>query len=746
MSEEYTPTMVAGLSITEDDKEKYGVSTLRQTPNRGSTYGTNGLSADDLKKRFDKLPLHIADRLNLLISMLSEGTFKLGGDKSISELLTSVKNGALAAALKLSSGEDAKSLNDLWCDIADGDLAKALILSDEGELAAALNSKAGKAETEKALDEKANAKDVETSLKKKSAVKLNGVLQPEIDLKGYATKSDLRDEIDKLLGGAPEAVDTLYEIVQLLQKEDTKLSEALLKQIREAKTAADDAREQADAANKALAEKAEKSALPAMQSTLTSMVTAGLDRKADKTTVSTELGDLRKRVVNLEHGLTLDPFRVDNDVACTKTPPEGVLPYARILEVGGRSTVHKNLFDLAKLGSWFYSQGEAIPNDRGGVSINTSGAGAGAVHYGVNYDDGDLTPTPLTDFCDVQVGKTYTMSYVSEHGGVVLGYNPETGEGGVVAGNTFVMTQAIIDGGILFEYVNASDHGFGDDFSYSVDQIMLVEGTVAGEYIESAAVTSIDVVGENKLPYPYPLLPNEVTVDGLTITPRADGSILLNGTLEKPGSSNYLSVYLHGNPTEGKSLDGSIFTGQAKSTLFLEPGYHYVSPKTVEGAAPLLKRSVAGGSDNRVKISQSDSYFSEGYVFYLSLYRGTTFDNVVLYPFIVKGEVAPETWTPYACERVEIPEAVRALPGYGMGTETYYNRVVWNDDGTVSYIRAVDDDGNVIIPAVSTDVTEHFSGSNVIKVAPGTTITAVNERRLPVPFSIKYQLKQYVYE
>lgn len=740
MSEEYTPTMVAGLSITEDDKEKYGVSTLRQTPNRGSTYGTNGLSADDLKKRFDKLPIHIADRLNLLISMLADGTFKLGGDKSISELLASVGNGALAAALKLSSGEDAKSLNDLWCDIADGDLAKALKLSDEGELADALNSKAGKAETEKALAEKANAKDVETSLKEKSAVKLNGILQSEIDLKDYATKTDLRNEIGGLVGDAPKALDTLYEIARLIGTGDAELSKTLLELIGEAKA-------EAESANRALSSKAEKSALTAAESALRSMVTSGLEIKADKTTVSTELGDLRKRVVNLEHGLTLDPFRVDNDVAYTKTPPEGVLPYARILEVGGRSTVHKNLFDLAKLGSWGYSEGGAYPNDNGGVNITTSGGGGGIVHYGYAWGS-DEVPTPLTDFCDVQVGKTYTLSCVSDYGAIRL--LALTWDGGVVVmggeSKTFVMTQAIIDEGIQFEYTDSGNHGFGDDFSYTVDQIMLVEGTVAGEYIANAIVTSIDVVGENKLPYPYPLLPNEVTVDGLTITPRADGSILLDGTLEKPGSSNYLSVYLHGNPTEGKSLDGSILTGQAKSTLFLEPGYHYVSPKTVEGAAPLLKRSVSGGSNNRVKISQSDSYFSEGYVFYLSLYRGTTFDNVVLYPFIVKGEVAPETWTPYACERVEIPAAVRALPGYGMGTETYYNRVVWNDDGTVSYIRAVDDDGNVIIPAVSTDVTEHFSGSNVIKVGPDTTITAVNERRLPVPFSIKYQLKQYVYE
>lgn len=145
MSEKYLADVaesVDDLTITNDDIEKHGVMALRQTPNRGGTYGTNGLSAEELKKRFDKLPIHIADRLNLLISMLAAGTFKIGGEESISELLDSVGNGTLAKALKVSNIENAKSLYDLWCDISDGDLAKELKLSAEGELAEALDSKA----------------------------------------------------------------------------------------------------------------------------------------------------------------------------------------------------------------------------------------------------------------------------------------------------------------------------------------------------------------------------------------------------------------------------------------------------------------------------------------------------------------------------------------------------------------------------------------------------------------------------
>ena len=709
-TKEYSVTNVEELKISGTDITDNGVSSLRQTPNRGSSYGRDNLTADELKARFDKLPAFIADKLNALIQSLYVGDFPLGSEKkkekkSISELLDSVGNGNLAAALKLSSDENAKSLVE-------------------------------------ALSFKADAESVENALKEKSAIKLNGILQSEIDLKDYAKKTELENALKALVGDAPEALDTLHEIVQLLGAEGSDLSKTILGRIAEVKS-------EAEAANRALSSKAEKTDLD----TLRSMVTAGLDRKADKTTVSTELGDLRKRVVNLEHGLTLDPFRVDNDVAYTKTPPEGVLPYARILEVGGRSTVHKNLFDLAKLGGWSEEYNAAGPNANGGVDVWWASAGAGECRYGWNGDlGGFIEEFHLRDFCDVQVGKPYTLSCVSAVGRIVLGYDHDTGAGEAVCEGgqsvTFVMTQKIFDGTICFwldsdHYDELQETG---EYRGSIDQIVLVEGTVAGEHIESAAVTSIDVVGENKLPYPYPLLPNEVTVDGLTITPRADGSILLNGTLEKPGSGNYLSVYLHGNPQEGVALEGSTKNGGVKSTLFLEGGYYYVSPKTVEGATLLLKRSISGGNNNCVKISQSDSYFSEGYVFYLALYRGTTFNNAVLYPYIVKGQVAPETWMPYTCERVEIPEAVRALPGYGMGTETYYNRVVWNDDGTVSYIRAVDDAGNVISPAVATDVTEHFSGSNVIKVGPDTTITAVNERRLPVPFSIKYQLKQYVYE
>lgn len=163
----------------------------------------------------------------------------------------------------------------------------------------------------------------------------------------------------------------------------------------------------------------------------------------------------------------------------------------------------KNLFDLAKLGDWYYSEGTAGPNENGGVSIYTSGGGAGTVHYGVNYDAGDLTPIPLTDFCDVQVGKTYTMSCVSEHGRLVLGVNPETGEGGVVvspgAGKTFVMTQAIIDGGIMFECTGYEGRDEYGDYSCSIDQIMLVEGNEAAEYTPYGGTTigALDKISKN---------------------------------------------------------------------------------------------------------------------------------------------------------------------------------------------------------------------------------------------------------
>ena len=83
------------LKITAQDMARKGVSSLRTAPNRGNTFGTNGLSAEDLKKRFDELPKLIAERFNALLDEIANGSipFPIDDFPTIADLAAGIKNG-----------------------------------------------------------------------------------------------------------------------------------------------------------------------------------------------------------------------------------------------------------------------------------------------------------------------------------------------------------------------------------------------------------------------------------------------------------------------------------------------------------------------------------------------------------------------------------------------------------------------------------------------------------------------------
>ena len=57
--------------LTEDYFKKNGISDLSDRPNQASTFGTGGLTAAELKARFDKLPQLIREKLNEIYTALS---------------------------------------------------------------------------------------------------------------------------------------------------------------------------------------------------------------------------------------------------------------------------------------------------------------------------------------------------------------------------------------------------------------------------------------------------------------------------------------------------------------------------------------------------------------------------------------------------------------------------------------------------------------------------------------------------
>ena len=98
--------------ILESEVESLKISSLPNRPTTEKKYGGAGLSAQEMKAAFDKLPIFIAERLNSLIDDIESE-----GDGKISE---SIKTG-------LDSGH---CLSDFFADIKNGNLASYMALGD----------------------------------------------------------------------------------------------------------------------------------------------------------------------------------------------------------------------------------------------------------------------------------------------------------------------------------------------------------------------------------------------------------------------------------------------------------------------------------------------------------------------------------------------------------------------------------------------------------------------------------------
>lgn len=103
--------------INENTIKSKGVQALANRPNSdGARYGESGLSAQQLKERFDRLPKEVIDKVNLIIEIFS------GGEGLKYLQIKDEENG-------MPNGFDSsniKNLYDLLNTVADGDFAKVL--------------------------------------------------------------------------------------------------------------------------------------------------------------------------------------------------------------------------------------------------------------------------------------------------------------------------------------------------------------------------------------------------------------------------------------------------------------------------------------------------------------------------------------------------------------------------------------------------------------------------------------------
>ena len=103
--------------IEKAEYEALTVSSLPSNPTARVNYGGLGYDAVKMKAAFDALPIFILERLNMLITDISESP-----EKSVS------------AAIRTGIGGDSHTLNDLFTDILSGRLASYLYVGS-GSLA-----------------------------------------------------------------------------------------------------------------------------------------------------------------------------------------------------------------------------------------------------------------------------------------------------------------------------------------------------------------------------------------------------------------------------------------------------------------------------------------------------------------------------------------------------------------------------------------------------------------------------------
>ena len=229
------------------------------------------------------------------------------------------------------------------------------------------------------------------------------------------------------------------------------------------------------------------------------------------------------------------------------------------------------------------------------------------------------------------------------------------------------------------------------------------------------AVSAVVSCGANLLAYPYPAVKAaETTTDGVTFRQMSDGSILMNGT-----ATRNMSYHLYTEhdglalPESGVYVDSQVASGV---TLYVKSGSY--------GAVWKTERFIP---------SPSDEYYGS-YAAYLYITAGTVLNNLRVYPTIAIGTEARHA-IPYKkpC-RIEIPEAVRSLPGYG-----WYENLLDLESGCYRQRRT--EDGIGMNAEVLHPLPEDFLSSLVFPVTAGGYIELENEQSAAVESEIKYLMK-----
>lgn len=132
---------------------------------------------------------------------------------------------------------------------------------------------------------------------------------------------------------------------------------------------------------------------------------------------------------------------------------------------------------------------------------------------------------------------------------------------------------------------------------------------------------------------------------------------------------------------------------------------------------------------------------------YIVIPAGISVDAVI-HPYIIKGSAAPAAYPAYSLDTYPIPDAVKALPGYGQSAGSLCNEIVRRADGW-DYVQRVGlpatvDGYTALDTPTTTDITDLMTGAlPLMTTEPGGTITmhhalADDGLTVDVPNTIKY--------
>ena len=445
----------------------------------------------------------------------------------------------------------------------------------------------------------------------------------KVDLTEYAKKTYVNSEIGKSE-----------------DRSSTKIREAN-ERIDANEAAINSANEQIDSANRSIS--ANTANITALEQSTAEQITT-----VAKHTASVESKAIRndKRLTNLEAGIPDDDFITDNSVAYVRDVPANALPYAEITEIGGMTRKCTNLIPSPYLSTVSNVNGvSSIVNENGTIAFS------GKCISGWTYT-----------LCEklMPAGKYYLGDGVTVTGINLIAYD--------------------IDNSAVISWEGA--------FSLTKDTMVRVYYLIADTFNGNCVVSPMLNLGETALPY-------EPFFEGLRSAPVSEvvsegvnlfgGEALANKIVEVAGgvideksqTVRFLSTGINGKVIFDNFKTNTVYT-------FILSGWNEFG-----NGSNLLVLYTDGTVDYLAfKASQTHSVtvFKSNFTKSVKAFCGVNYSEYTNLYYnecgIFEGDINAEDFKPYIKRTLTMPEAVQALPDYGVGIPNtdYYNRIRWRYD------------------------------------------------------------------